>query len=186
MHPVINEFKNNTQQAVTILKEDLKAIRTGRANPAMIEGLEVEAYGGSTKMRLKEMATMTTEGASTIIIVPFDPSTANDIERAILKSPLGITPQNEGHKILVRIPPLSQEQREKMIKVVSGKIEERKVQIRGHRDEARRKIKVMLENKEITEDDKFRMEKEIDNLTQKLNEEIQTIKDSKEEEIRAV
>jgi ribosome recycling factor len=186
MHPAINEFKSNAQQSVNVLKEDLKSIRTGRANPAMIEGLEVETYGGSTKLRLKELSTMTTEGASTIVIVPFDPSTANDIERAIQKSPLGITPQNEGTKILVRIPPLSQEQREKMIKVVSGKIEDKKVAIRNQRDDVRKKIKIMFENKEITEDDKFRMEKEIDSLTQKINEDIQDIKDSKEQEIREV
>ncbi len=182
----LTEFKNNSQKAIAALKEDLKTIRTGRANPAMIEGIEVEAYGGSTTMRLKEMATMTTEGATAIIIAPFDPSTANDIERAIMKSPLGLTPQNQGTTLIVRIPPLSQEQREKLIKVVSGKIEEKKNTIRYQRDDVRKKIKAMLEKKELTEDDKFRMEKEIDSMTTNFMTEVEDIKTRKEEEMRQI
>ena len=186
MHPDITDFKNLAQKTVAALKEDLKSIRTGRANPAMFESLEVEAYGGSTVMKLKEMSTMTTDGASTIVIVPFDPSTANDIERAIMKSPLGVTPQNETTKILIRIPPMSTEQRDKMIKVISQKIEERKVMIRNQRDDVRRKIKKMIEAKEITEDDKTRMEKEVDTINTSLMNEIETIKEAKEEEIKQV
>lgn len=186
MHPAINDFKSLAQRTIAVLKEDLKQIRSGRANPSMFEGIEVEAYGGATVMKLKEMATMATEGAATIIIVPFDPSTANDIERAIQKSPLSVTPQNEGTKILIRIPPMSQEQREKMIKVVSQKIEERKVIIRNQRDDVRRKIKNMQESKEITEDDKFRMEKEVDTINSSLMSEVDDIKESKEAEIKQV
>ncbi|MEO6508516.1 MAG: ribosome recycling factor [Patescibacteria group bacterium] len=186
MDPSISDFKNLSQKTVAALKEDLKAIRTGRANSAMFEGVEVEAYGGSTVLRLKELATMTTEGASTIVIVPFDPSTSNDIERAIMKSPLGVTPQNEGTKIFIRIPPMSEEQREKMVKIVSQKIEERKGMIRNQRDEARKKIKKMIEAKEITEDDKTQMEKEIDSINTSLMNDIDAIKSAKEEDIRQV
>ena len=186
MDPSINEFKASSQKTISSLKEDLKAIRTGRANPAMFESLEVEAYGGSTVLRLKELSTMTTEGASTIVIVPFDPSTSNDIERAIMKSPLGVTPQNEGTKIYIRIPPMTEEQREKMIKVVNQKIEEKKGVIRNMRDDVRKKIKKMIEGKEITEDDKTSMEKALDTLNTELMGEIDSIKSAKEEEIRQV
>ncbi len=186
MHPDISEFKLLAVKTIASLKEDLKAIRTGRASPAMFESIEVETYGGSTTLKLKELSTMTTDGASTIVIVPFDPSTANDIERAIMKSPLGVSPQNEGTKILIRVPPLSQEQREKMIKLISQKIEERKVMIRNQRDDVRRKIKTMTEKKEITEDDKFRMEKEVDTLNSGFMEEVDSIKARKEEEIKQV
>lgn len=186
MDPSITDFKNLAGKTVSALKEDLKSIRTGRANPSMFESLEVEAYGGSTVLKLKELATMTTEGASTIVIVPFDPSTANDIERAIMKSPLGLTPQNEGTKIFIRIPPMNEEQREKMIKVVNQKIEERRNMIRNQRDDVRKRIKKQIEAKEITEDDKTTMEKNLDSINSDVMLEIDSIKTSKEEEIRQV
>lgn len=186
MDPSITEFKTLAQKTVSALKEDLKAIRTGRANPSMFEGIEVEAYGGSTVLRLKELSTMTTEGPSTIVIVPFDPSTSNDIERAIMKSPLGVTPQNEGTKIYIRIPPMNEEQREKMIKVVNQKIEERKEMIRNQRDDVRKRIKKLIEAKEISEDDKMRREKDLESINSEIMLEIDSIKTAKEEEIRQV
>jgi ribosome recycling factor len=118
--------------------------------------------------------------------MPYDSSTSQDIEKAILKSPLGISPQPQAGKILVKIPPLSEEQRQKLTKIVSQKIEEKKVSIRGNRDEARKKIKNLLDQKQITEDQKFRFEKEIDTVTQKATEELQTIKEAKEQEILTI
>jgi ribosome recycling factor len=186
MHPITTDLKSTCDKTIASLKEDLKSIRTGRANASLIEGLIVETYGGSTKMKLMEMATITTEGASTLVVMPYDSSTSQDIEKAILKSPLGISPQPQAGKILVKIPPLSEEQRQKLTKIVSQKIEEKKVSIRGNRDEARKKIKNLLDQKQITEDQKFRFEKEIDTVTQKATEELQTIKEAKEQEILTI
>ncbi len=183
---VLSEIKSFNHKAISQLKEDLKSIRSGRANPALLENLIAEVYGGSTKLKLLELASIMTEGPSALTIVPFDPSTTSDIERAILKSPLGLTPQVQGSRITVRIPPLSQEQREKLLKVISQSIEEKKQMIRNYRDEARKKLKAQLEKKEITEDDKFRTEKEIDNITQEANTEIQSIRENKEKEIMEV
>ena len=183
---IISEFKSFTQKIIGQLKEDLKAIRTGRANPALLENIIADVYGGSTKLKLTELATLTTEGPSTLVVVPFDPSTIVDIERAILKSPLGVSPQTQGARIIVRIPPMSQEQREKMLKIVTQTIEEKKVMIRNQRDEVRKGIKNDLEAKSITEDDKFRLEKDLDTLTQSANSEIQSIKENKEKEIMEV
>jgi len=182
MEPIFN-FKQETDKVILSLKEDLKTIRTGRASPALVENLVVEAYAGQSKLRLFELATITVEGPAALVIIPFDPSTVVDIEKAILKSPLGISPQTQGNRIIVRLPSLSGEQREKLAKLLSQKIEEKKVVIRGFRDEARKKIKLTMEAKDISKDEKFRLEKEIDNLTQKYMEEIQTIKESKEKEI---
>ncbi|OGK52369.1 hypothetical protein A2966_01730 [Candidatus Roizmanbacteria bacterium RIFCSPLOWO2_01_FULL_41_22] len=182
----ISTFNNQTHNVITALKEDLKSVRTGRANPSILENLVVEAYGGSTKLKLLEVATLLTEGPSMIVVSPFDPSTTNDVERAILKSPLGLSPQTQGTRILVRIPPLSQEQREKYLKLISQKVEEKKNNVRYHRDESRKKIKNRFELKQITEDDKFRQEKEIDQLTTQISDEIQTIKEKKEKEIMEV
>lgn len=182
----LSDFKSNLQLTVTALKEELKSIRTGRANPAMIEDIIIEAYGGSTKLRLKELATITTDGASALLIAPFDPSTIIDIEKGILKSPLGISPQTQGVRITIRIPPMSQEQRDKYMKLVGQMIEEKRSIIRNHRDDVRKKIRDEFDKKNLTEDDKYRFEKEIDTLTQKANEDIASVKAAKDTEIQQV
>lgn len=182
----INTFKTQTQQVISQLKEDLKTFRTGRANPALLENIIVEAYGGSTKLKLMELSSIATEGPTALVVVPFDPSTISDVEKAILKSPLGLSPQVQGNRIIVRIPPLSQEQREKYLRLLSQKVEEKKVMIRNQRDDARKKIKHMFDAKELTEDDKFRTEKEIDTITTQVTAEIQTHKESKEKELMEV
>lgn len=183
---MISELKTLSQHTVSHLKEDLKTIRTGRANPSMLESMVIEAYGGQSKLKLMELATITTEGPSTIVIMPFDPSTVGDIEKSILKSPIGFTPRTQGTRILVAIPPLSEEQRQKITKVVNSKIEEKKVAVRNHRDDARKKIKQQFESKFISEDQKYRLEKEIDTLTQEFTSEIHLIKEQKDKEIMEV
>jgi len=182
----LNQFKSNLQQTLLRLKDELKGIRTGRANPAMVEDLIVEAYGGSAQMKMRELATITTDGASALLIAPFDPSTIQDIEKAILKSPLGVSPVTQGTRITVRVPPMSTEQREKYAKLIGQMTEEKRNVVRNHRDEMRKKVKEQLEKKMITEDDKFRLEKEIDQLSQKANEDIASVKSLKESEIREV
>lgn len=186
MDDITANFKSSTQQVLLHLKDDLKSIRTGKANPSLIEGIVVETYGGQTKLKLMELATITLDSASTLVVQPFDPSTTEDIEKAILKSPIGVTPAPQGGKILVKIPPLSQEQREKMMKLINQMIEEKKVIIRNMRDDVRKKVKSQQESKLITEDQRFRTEKEIDTITQHLMEETQTIKNNKEEEIKEI
>lgn len=186
MNPSLNEFKDQTQKTVTHLSEDLKSIRTGRANPSMIEGLTVETYGGQTKLRLMELSTIVNEDSFTLIVSAYDPSTIQDIEKAILKSPIGLTPKVQGTKILVRIPPLNEEQRTKLAKLVGQKVEEKKSIVRNLRDDARRKIKQDFEAKNITEDQKYKFEKDIDNLTQEIMTSIQTLKDNKERQIMEV
>jgi len=182
----LTEFKTQLQTSISSLKEDLKSIRTGRANPAIVETLVVETYGGSTKLKMMELATITTEGPSAIVIMPFDPSTSSDIEKAILKSPLSLSPQVQGTKIIIRIPPLSEEQREKYVKLIGQKVEDKKGVIRNHGDEVRKKIKLAFDEKTLTEDDKYRLEKEVDTITQKANADLLEIREAKEQEIRQV
>ena len=186
MESILEEYKRNVEKTVSLLREDVKVIRTGRATPALVESLQVETYAGQAKLKLLELASITTEGPAAIVIVPFDVNTTSDIERAILKSALGLSPQTQGNKIIVKVPSLSQEQREKLIKFVSQKVEEKRQIVRNHRDEARRKLRVLLDSKEINEDMKFRTEKEIDNISQKSMEEIHQIKEGKEREIQEV
>jgi len=186
MDSIFQEFKTTVDKTISYLREDLKTIRTGKASPALLEGLVVTTYGGQTQLRLPELATISTEGPLTLIVSPYDQSTLPDIEKAVLTSNLGLSPATQGTRILITIPPLSQEQREKFIKVVGQKIEEKKNAIRGARDDARRKIKASEENGEISEDERFRKEKEVDEQTQKYMEDIQDLKERKEAEIRQI
>lgn len=182
----LTQFKQQSQKVIDALKEDLKSIRTGRATPSLVENILVDAYEGQSKLRMLEVATITTEGASALSIVPFDSSIISDIEKSILKSPLGISPVVQGNKIILKIPPLSEEQREKFIKLVGQKVEEKKGIIRNLRDSARKTIKIAFENKEASEDERFRQEKEIDNASQNYMGEIDTHRQHKETEIREV
>lgn len=183
MHPIVNDFKQSAEKSLLYLREDLKSIRTGKINPSLIENITVQTYQGQAQLKLVELGTTAVESPTTIAITPFDPSTISDIEKALLKSPLGINPLVQNTRIIVKLPPLSQEQREKLVKLINQKTEERKNIIRGFRDEARKKIKQLFESKKITEDEKFRFDKEIDSETQRLMEELQKIRQNKEKEI---
>ncbi|QQG43947.1 MAG: ribosome recycling factor [Candidatus Roizmanbacteria bacterium] len=186
MDSVINEFKNQTQKIIEHLKEELKSIRTGRANPAILESIIVETYGGQTKLKLMELSQITVDDPTLLKVSPYDPSTIQDIEKAILRSPLGFNPQMQGTKIMVRVPALSEEQRLKLVKVINHKVEEKKTIIRNLRDDARKKIKKLLEEKIISEDQKYRLEKDIDSVTQNLMSAMQEIKDRKEQDVMEV
>src|SRR3989344_2154135 len=186
MDDILDKFKTQTDTSVQILEEELKGIRTGRANSGMVENMIVQTYGGSTSLKLRELATITTEGPVTLAISPFDPATVKDIEKAILTSPIGINPQTEGVKIYLRIPPMSEEQRKKYVKLVSQLIEDTKNTIRHERDEARKVIKRLFDEKSVSEDEKFRTEKEIDSLTTTSSPRLHELKEKKEKEIMEV
>lgn len=180
---LLAQFQQQSAKTIESLKEELKSFRTGRATPSLVENIIVETYGGTSKLRLMELATIITEGPQILSIIPFDPSVLVDIEKAILKSSLGITPQTQAGKILLKLPPLSQEQREKLIKLIGQTVENKKQIIRNLRDYIRKNIKGKFERKEMSEDQKYQLEKEIDQETQKFLQEIQKIKESKEKEI---
>ncbi len=186
MNSDIAEFKVAVDKLIAHLKEELKSIRTGRASASLVENLVVEAYGGQSKLRLLELASIMTEGPIQLVISPFDPSTTQDIEKAILKSPIGLSPAVQGSRIIIKIPPLSQEQRDKYIKLAGSMIEEKKMMTRNARDETRKKFKNQFEKKEISEDEKFRYEKELDTITQSYMQNIEQIKENKEKEISEV
>ena len=183
---IVTQFKQSSQKTVLALKEDLKSIRTGRATPALVENIPVTTYNGTTTLKLKELASISTEGSQTLVIAPYDVSTTGDIEKGILSSSMGLSPASQGTRILVKIPPLSQEQREKFIKLSNQMVEEHRVSVRGQRDDGRRKIKSQYEQKTITEDTKFRLEKDVDTVSSKIMEGMDDIKESKEKEIREI
>ncbi len=186
MDSLLNELKQKIASAHDYIRSELNAIRTGKASPSFVENVSVLTYGGSTKLRILELATVTVSGPSRLVISPYDVSTVQDIEKAIHASPLHLTPRVEGKAIHIDIPPLSEEQRRDFLKVISAKVEEGKVRIRGARDDVRRQVKTAFEAKEITEDDKFRQEKEIDKITQEATLQLDEMKSKKEKEIMEV
>lgn len=186
MDSIIPELKTQANKAIEYVRQELRQIRTGQASPSLVEDLEVSAYGGQAQMKLKELATIGTDGPTTIVIDPFDASVVQDIEKAIHTSPLNLSPSVDGKIIRISTPPLTEEQREKFVKLAGQKIEEAKVQVRRARDDARKSVKMLFEGKEITEDDKYRIEKDIDAETKTLTEILDDVKEKKTNEIMTV
>lgn len=183
---VIAEFKQKLLKSIEYTTHELRQIRTGQVSPAMVEDISVLTYGGTTTMRIMELAGISTDGPVTLVISPFDASTVQDIERAIQASPLGMSPRVDGKLIRITTPPLTQEQREKFVKLANAKIEEGKIHMRGHRDEARKGIKALLDDKAISEDDKFRAEKDIELLTKENTDALDDLRKRKQDEIMSI
>lgn len=179
---VLKEIEDNMKKAIEAIKRELAELRSGRANPKMVEGIRVNYYGAPTL--LKELATIGIPEARMIVISPYDPSSAKEIEKAILQSGLGITPIGDGKIIRLIVPPLSEERRQELIKIVKKTVEEGKVSIRTVRRDGKEKIKNLEKDKKITEDEKFKSEEELQKVTDKYIAEIDKVSESKEKELK--
>lgn len=168
-------------RAIEVLKENLATLRAGRATPALVQKVEVEYYGSIVP--LNQIATITIPEARTILIQPWDKSAIGAIEKAILKSDLGLTPTNDGQNIRLNIPQLTEERRKELIKLVHKMGEEAKVAVRNIRREINDKIKKKEKEKEITEDEAKRDLEEIQKITNQHIEEIDALLKAKEKEI---
>jgi ribosome recycling factor len=153
------------EKAIQVLKQNLAGIRTGRANPGLVDSLRVDVYGASTP--IKQLATVGSPEPTQIVIRPYDPGTMKDIEKAIIASDLGFNPQNDGRLIRINIPPLSTEQRKKMVARVKDLAEEAKIAIRNIRRDANKALDQAEKGKEISEDDRDSMKAEIQDATKK-------------------
>lgn len=178
--------KNKMVAAMRVLQEDLGTIRTGRATPVLVENLLISAYEGTQHLKLKEMATITTEGARMLIIAPFDPTVIRDIEKAINTANLGYTGAVAGNIIRISIPPLTDERRQEYIKLAHTKLEGGRVMIRQVRHEAMADLKRKFEAKELGEDEKKHIEKEIQSYTDDFMAEIDMLRENKEKELREI
>ena len=148
---VYKETEARMKSAIRALQNEFNAIRTGRASPALVEMLPVEYYGIDTPLR--ELASISVPEARALLIRPFDPKTLKDIERAILKSDLGLTPSTDGDNIRLSLPVLTEERRRQLVRVVQSKAEETRVGVRNIRRESIRDLRSFEEEKFITEDD---------------------------------
>jgi len=179
---VLKEIEESMKKAIGATKRELAELRSGRANPKMVEGIRVNYYG--TPTLIKEIATIGVPEARMVVISPYDPSSTKDIEKAILQSELGITPISDGKIIRLIVPPLSEERRGELIKIVKRVIEEGKVSIRTVRRDANERIKKLGKDKNISEDDRFKGEESVQRLTDKYIKETDTICEEKEKELK--
>ncbi|OGG06038.1 ribosome recycling factor [Candidatus Gottesmanbacteria bacterium RIFCSPHIGHO2_02_FULL_40_24] len=184
--PLILDVKSRMQKAVAVLIEDLGTIRTGRATPALIENTVISSYGGTQNLKLQELATITTEGVRSLIIAPFDQTVIGDIEKGINSANLGFTASVDGSIIRINIPPLTSERRDEFIKLANTKIEGGRIMVRQVRHDVMASLKRSFEAKEISEDDRKRLEKEIQNITDEMMAELEILRHKKEEELNQV
>jgi ribosome recycling factor len=172
------------RKSVDALQDDLMSIRTGRASPALVEKLPVEYYGTITP--LNQMASIAAPEPRLLVIRPWDPSALADIERAILKSDLGLTPMNDGKLIRLSIPRLTEERRRELVKVVSKRVEEARIAIRNLRRDALQDLREFEKEKMISEDDFYRGKDEVQDLTDEFIKEIDEIGQRKETEVMEI
>ncbi|MFN7181612.1 MAG: ribosome recycling factor [Planctomycetota bacterium] len=180
-NPVIIEAEEKFNKSIEVFINETKGIRTGRATPAIFENIYIEYYGKNTP--LKQLATFAIPDARTVIIKPYDNSIAGEIERAILKSNLGLNPSNEGNVIRILIPPLSEERRKQYTKIAKEYAEKAKIAIRNTRRDLIKELETQKKDKKITEDEKKRIENELQKLLSDYEKKIDDILTKKNKEI---
>lgn len=178
------EFERKMQKSIDVYSDTLSTIRAGRANTAVLSKLTVDYYG--TPTAVTQMAEVKVTDPKTLVIQPWDASTLKTIEKAILASDIGITPQNDGKIIRLVFPQLTEERRKEIKKSLLKYSEEAKVAVRNVRREANDKSKAMKKNSEMTEDEQKQSDKSIQDMTDKFIKEIDTITAAKEKEIMAI
>ena len=181
---ILFEAEAAMEKAVDYMTHEFSGVRTGKASPALVENLDVEAYGA--QMKLKQLAVISAPEPRMLVIQPFDGQTTKDIERAIKESKIGINPHTEGKVIRLPMPELSEERRRDLVRTVKQMAEEARVRIRSHRREGIDESKKAQKGHEITEDDLRTLEKEIQVLTDKYVKKIDDAVSSKEADIMKV
>ncbi|OGY53178.1 MAG: ribosome recycling factor [Candidatus Buchananbacteria bacterium RIFCSPLOWO2_01_FULL_45_31] len=181
---MLDTYKSDLEKSLENLKKELATLRVGRANPMIVENILVDAYG--SKMPIKQLASITVPEARTILVQPWDKAAAKDIEKAIQAANIGINPVNEGAQIRLTVAPLTEESRKELTRSVGEKMEKTRIAVRQIRDKERDEIIKKEKNKEITEDDKFNLQKKLDEIVKEYNDKIKEISEKKEEEIMTI
>lgn len=178
---ILGELKEKMGKTVETLKKEYTKLRTGRATPALLEGIKVECYG--TVMPIEQVASISVPEPRLITLQPWDQSIVPQIEKAILKSELGLTPNFDGKVIRISIPPLTEERRKELVKVAKKMAEDAKVVIRNHRRDANEHIKKLKNEKLISEDDMRKTQDQVQKITDEHIKKIDQVFSEKEKEI---
>lgn len=184
IHEIVQEAEEKMTKTVDVLKKDLASLRAGRATPALLDKIQVDYYGALTPVN--QMANVNVPEARLLLIQPWDKSTIPAIEKAILKSDLGLTPSNDGNVIRIGVPQLTEERRKELVKVVKKKSEEARVAVRNVRRDTNDMIKELEKEREVSEDDSKRALDEVQKITDKFVKKIDDVMNGKEKEIMEV
>lgn len=180
----INDFKGDFDKGIEFFKHDIVGLRTGRASTAMVEDISIEAYG--TYQTLKSLASISVSDAKTLVIEPWDKSVFGSLEKGIRDSGLGINPVNDGKVLRLSMPELTSERRRELTKILNQKTEQAKVAMRKVREEVRELIGEEEKEKSISEDDKYRLQEELDKMVKEYGEKIEQVSVEKEKEINTI
>ena len=183
MDGIIKEFNKSWQNIVESYKQDILGLRAGRVNPAMIEDIQAESYG--SKMSLKQLGTITSDSLHSLVIQPWDKSVIPGIEKAIQSAQLGVNPSNDGNIIRLNFPPLTEEKRQVLVRLLGQKTEEHKIKFRQSRDDSKRKFQTEME-KGGDEDLKFKFNDLLQKEVDAFNEQVDALREKKEKEILGV
>jgi len=178
---ILSETRDKMNKTIEVLKKDFKRIRTGRASTALLEGIKVDCY--DTAMPVDQVASLSVPESRLITIQPWDKSILGNIEKAILKSDLGLTPMNDGKLLRISIPPLTEERRKELVKVARKMAEESKIVVRNQRREANELFKELKNEKEISEDDLYKCQEQVQGITDDFIKKIDAVTAEKEKEI---
>ncbi len=178
---VLMDTEERMDKALAVLSHNLAGIRTGRANPGLVDSIRVEVYGSQTP--LKQLASIGTPEPQQIVIRPYDVSTIKDIEKAIVASDLGLNPQNDGRMIRLNVPPLSTEVRKKMVARIKELTEDSKISIRNIRRDANKAADTAEKEKTMSEDDRDRLKEAVQELTKKYEAQASDIARTREAEV---
>ncbi len=181
LNDVYADARDRMTKALETLEREYKKLRTGRASISLVDGIRVEYYGNLTA--LNQLATLTIPEPRTIMIQPWDTTIINEVEKAILKSELGLTPMNDGKVIRISIPTLTQERRKELVKVIKKMAEEAKVAMRNIRRDTNEMLKDLKKEKEISEDEQFKAQDETQKITDDFIKKVDGVYSAKEKEI---
>ena len=182
--PTIKQMREQMEAAVDAMRREFSGVRTGKATPQLLDTVRVDAYG--SKVPINQVATVNTPEARMILVQPWDKSLIGDIERGIQSADLGLNPSNDGNVIRVPIPPLSEERRKDMVRLLHKMAEEGKISVRHARQEANKTIKQQEQDHEISEDEARRQQDEVQETTDEYIARIDEMMAKKEEEVMEV
>lgn len=178
--------RSKMQQVLNLITNDISSLRTGRATPSLVENIICPAYGGTQRLKVQELATITAPDPQTLNISPWDKSIIGDIRKGIMEANVGLNPIIDGELLRIAFPPLTTEDREKYVKLLSQKLEGGRIMIRQQRGEAMQEIKKKFEAKEVSEDEKFADEKKVQEITDEFVNKINEVGERKKQELLAI
>jgi len=181
---IIVQYQEKFIESIEHFKGELNKVRTGRANPSLLESIQVEAYGSMTP--LNQVASVNVPEPRLIVVQPWDKGVMESIETAIRNSDLGLNPSNDGQVIRLNIPPLTQERREQLVKQINGKAEEARISVRNIREDIWQEIQDTEKKGDISEDDKFKAKEKLQEVIDNHNKTIEALREKKEGEVMTV